>query len=323
MRAVVMHGFGSPDVLELEDVEKPTPGDDEVLIRVRATTVTAGDCELRRLDLPLSFRGPIWVYVTLLKRNRLVPGQEVAGVVESVGSDVTCFSPGGAVFAATAFRFGGAAEYVVLPESYPVARVPAGMAIEEAATLPTGGLNAMHFLRSANVGEGDAVLVNGAGGSIGTYAVQIATARGAEVTAVDGGEKLDTLSALGAVEVVDYRRTDFTERGERYDVVLDVVGTSPFSRTLACLRPGGRYVLGNPTVLSRIRGAWTNLTGDRTVVSSLAGYAPEDVAALVDLVETGAVRAVVDRRYPLAEIAEAHRYVESGRKIGNVVVDVA
>ena len=193
MRAAVMHGFGSPDVLELEDVEKPAPAEDEVLIRVEATTVTAGDCEFRRLALPLTFRPPIWLYVKLWKRNSVIPGQEVAGVVESVGSGVTRFESGETVFAATQFRFGGAAEYVALPESYPVARVPEGTTVEEAATLPTGGLNAVHFLRSANVGEGDAVLVNGAGGSIGTYAVQIAKASGADVTCVDSGEKLDLL----------------------------------------------------------------------------------------------------------------------------------
>ena len=318
-----MRGFGGPDVLEPTTVAKPTPADDEVLIRVRATTVTAGDCELRRLDLPLSFRLPLWLYVALWKRNRFVPGQEVAGVVESVGSDVTRFSPGDEVFAATAFRFGGAAEYVCLPGSSTIARVPNGMAVEEAATLPTGGLNAMHFLRTAGVGDGDAVLINGAGGSIGTYAVQIARAWGAEVTCVDSGEKLDLLSSLGAADVVDYSEADFTERGERYDVVVDIVGTSPFSRTLRCLSPGGRYVLGNPTMLGRVRGAWTNLTDERTVISSLAEYGHEDVDTLVELVEAGTVRAVVDRCYPLSELAEAHRYVETGRKRGNVVVDVA
>lgn len=323
MRAVVMHGFGSPDVLELTAVEKPTLADDEVLIRTRATTVTAGDCEFRRLDLPLSFRLPVWLYVKLWKGNRVVPGQEVAGEIESVGDDVTRFVPGDQVFAATSFRFGGAAEYVCLPESYPIARIPEPMTVEEAATLPTGGLNAMHFLRSANVEDGDAVLINGAGGSIGTYAVQIAMAWEADVTCVDSGEKLDVLRSLGANYAVDYTREEFTDRGERYDVVVDVVGTSPYSRTLRCLSPGGRYVLGNPTLLGRIRGGWTNLTGERTVISSLAGYAPEDVEALVELVEAGEVRVVVDRRYPLDEIADAHRYVESGRKTGNVVIDVA
>lgn len=323
MRAVVMRGFGSPNVLELTAVEKPTPADDEVLIRTRATTVTAGDCEFRRLALPLSFRLPVWLYVKLWKGNRVVPGQEVAGEIESVGDDATRFVPGDQVFAATSFRFGGAAEYVCLPESYPIARIPEPATVEEAATLPTGGLNAMHFLRSANVEVGDAVLINGAGGSIGTYAVQIATAWGADVTCVDSGEKLDVLRSLGANYVVDYTREEFTDRGERYDVVVDGVGTSPFSRTLRCLSPGGRYALGNPTLLGRIRGGWMNLTGERTVISSLAGYAPEDVEALVELVEAGEVRAVVDRRYPLDEIADAHRYVESGRKTGNVVIDVA
>lgn len=323
MRAAVMRGFGPPDVLELADVQKPTPADDEVLIRTRATTVTAGDCEFRRLDLPLSFKPLLWLFVKGWKRNRLIPGQEVAGVVESVGSDVTRFEPGEEVFAATAFRFGGAAEYVSLPESYPIAPVPDGMAVEAAATLPTGGLNAMHFLRTGNVAAGDAVLINGAGGSIGTYAVQIATAWGADVTCVDGGEKLDLLTSLGADAVIDYRTDDFTNRGDSYDVVVDVVGTSPYARTLGCVRPDGYYVLGNPTIPDRIRGLWTNLTGERTVVSSLAQYASEDLDALVDLVEAGAVTAVIDRRYPLAELVDAHRYVETGRKQGNVVVEVA
>lgn len=318
-----MRGFGPPDVLELSDGPKPTPADDEVLIRTRTTTVTAGDCELRRLDVPFSFRPPLWLYVKGWKRNRLIPGQEVAGVIESVGSDVTRFDPGVEVFAATEFRFGGAAEFVCLPESYPIAPIPSGVSVDEAATLPTGGLNATHFLRSASVGAGDSVLLNGAGGSIGTYAVQIATAWGADVTCVDSGEKLDLLTSLGAQEVIDYRTDDFTKSRDGYDVVVDVVGTSSFTRTLRCLTPAGRYVLGNPTIPDRIRGLWTNLAGERTVVSSLAGYASEDLDALVALVEAGAVKPVIDRRYPLAEIVEAHRYVETGHKQGNVVVDVA
>jgi NADPH:quinone reductase-like Zn-dependent oxidoreductase len=323
MNAVVMRGFGSPDVLRYETVADLRPATDEVLVSVRAATVTAGDCELRSLDVPLSFRLPFWVYGTVFRRDGWILGQEVAGAVAAVGSDVTDYAVGDRVFAATRFRFGAHAEYVALPESSPIVPVPGSLSYERAATIPTGGANALHALRAGEVGAGDRVLVNGAGGSIGTYAVQLAADRDAEVMAVDAGEKLPLLRELGADRVVDYRVTDFAATGEAYDVIVDVVGAAPLSRGLDALRPGGRYVVGNPTVATALRAAWTSATTDRRVVVSPADYDAADLAALAERVVDGEIRSVVDRRYPLAEAAAAHRYVESGAKRGHVVLAVA
>lgn len=322
MNAVVMHGFGPPDVLRYEAVEEPRPAADEVLVRVGATTVTAGDCELRSLDLPLSTRLPLWLYGTLVKRDGWILGQEVAGEVAAVGADVTSYAVDDAVFVATLFRFGAYAEYVSLPESYPIVPIPASLSPEEAATIPTGGANALHALRTGDVGAGDRVLVNGAGGSIGTYAVQLAAARDADVTAVDSADKLPLLRDLGADRVVDYRETDFTATGETYNVVIDVVGAGPLSRGLATLRPDGRYVVGNPTISTALGAAWTTATTDKRVVASPADYETEELAALAERIGDGDLRAVVDRRYPLSDVADAHRYVDSGRKRGHVVVTV-
>jgi len=322
VRAILQSGFGSPDVLGLGEVEKPAPGEDEVLIRVRATTVTAGDCEFRRLDLPLYLRLPLRLYTGLRNRNGTIPGQELAGEVEAVGDGVTRFEPGDRVVAATLFRFGAYAEYACLPEHYPIALIPAGVTFEGAATLPVGGINGLHFLGMGEVGAGDEVLINGAGGSIGTYAVQIAKSIGAEVTAVDDSGKLETLRSIGADDVVDYTKEDYTRRGETYDAIVDVVGTSASSSGLDCLSETGRYVLGNPNVYGRIRGSWTSLTTDRTVAFELASPREEELRLLAGLVESGDVRPVIDRRYPLEEVADAHQYVESGRKTGSVVVTV-
>ena len=323
MRAIVARRFGPPDVLELRDRETPTPGDDEVLIRNHATTVTAGDCEFRRMDFPAYLRLPLRAYVGLRHRDGLVLGQELAGEVESVGETVTRFSPGDRVFAAALFRFGAYAEYVRLPESYPIASIPEGVTFEEATTIPVGGINALHFLGKGEVATGDRVLINGAGGSIGTYAVQIAKAIGAEVTAVDRGDKLDVLRSIGADRVVDYTLEDFADREETYDVIVDVVGTSATRRRLARLNANGRYVLGNPSVRGRVAGLWTSATTDRRVEFELASPRPEDMIHLVELVDSGEVTPMIDRRYPLEEVADAHRYVETRRKTGNVVVTVA
>jgi len=317
-----MRGFGSPDVLRYEDAADPRLGDDELLVRVRATTVTAGDCELRSLDLPLSTRLPVWLYGTLAKRNGWILGQELAGEVTAVGADVTDSVVGDRVFAPTLFRFGTYAEYVSLPASYPIVTIPDGLSVEEAATIPTGGANALHALREGEVSAGDHVLVNGAGGSIGTYAVQLAAARGAEVTVVDSAEKLVLLGELGADRALDYRETGFTRTGDRYDVVFDIVGSAPFSRALGTLRSNGRYVIGNPTVASTLRARWATASSDRRVVASLADYETGDLARLAERVADEEIRAVVDRRYPLSDVAEAHRYVESGRKCGHVLVTV-
>ena len=315
MRAIVCRGFGPPDVLELREGEKPAPADDEVLIRVRATTVTAGDCEFRRMDFPIYLRIPLRVYAGLRNGDGTILGQELAG-------EVSRFEPGDRVFGATLFRFGAYAEYATLPDTHPIARIPDGVSYEEAATIPVGGINGLHFLRKANVRPSDAVLINGAGGSIGTYAVQVAKSIGAEVTAVDSTGKLDVLRAVGADHVVDYTREDFARRGETYDAIVDVVGTSDFSRSVGCLERNGRYVLGNPRLRGVARALWTTTVTGKRVAFEPASPRTEDLEDLAGLVESGEVTPVIDRRYPLGRVADAHRYVESGRKTGNVVVTV-
>jgi NADPH:quinone reductase-like Zn-dependent oxidoreductase len=309
-------------VLRLEDVEKPVPKDNEVLIKVHAATVTAGDCETRRFDMPVLFWLPIRLYMGLIKPRIKILGQELAGEIEATGKNVKQFVKGDQVFAATDASFGAHAEYKCLPEDGMLARKPANMTFAEAAVIPVGGINALHFLRKANIHQGQKLLIFGACGGIGTIAVQIAKSLGAEVTAVDSAPKLDVLRAIGADHVIDYAREDFTRNGETYDVIFDVVGKSRFSRTLGSLKPDGYYLLGNPGLPQLLRGLWASLTNSRTVVMSWAGYKTEDLVYLGKLTEAGTIKSVVDRSFALEQIIDAHRYVESGQKAGNVVIEV-
>jgi NADPH:quinone reductase-like Zn-dependent oxidoreductase len=322
MKAIVWTKYGSPDVLQLQEVEKPTPRDNEVLIKTYAATVTAGDCEVRSLKMPLWIWLPIRLYAGLSRPTRItILGQELAGEIEAVGKDVTRFKKGDQVFAATFFRFGAYAQYACLPETYPVMK-PSNMTYEEAATIPTGGVNGLHFLRTANIQAGERVLINGAGGSIGTYAVQIAKSFGAEVTAVDSTEKLAMLRAIGADHVIDYTREDFTRNNQTYDVIIDVAGKSPFSGSVRALKPKGRYILGNASFLGMIRSRWAPMPLEKKVAVALANYKAEDYTFLTGLIEAGKIKPVIDRRYPLEQTAEAHRYVETGHKKGNVIITV-
>lgn len=323
MQAVIWTAYGAPDVLQLQEVAKPTPKANELLIKVHAATVTAGDCELRTLQLPMMYRLPLRAYVGLRKPQRItILGQELAGEVEAVGQAVTRFKPGDQIFAATLFRFGAYAEYACLPETHPIALKPSNMTYAEAATIPTGGINALHFLQKANVQAGEHVLINGAGGSIGTYGVQLAKQMGAEVTAVDSAGKLAMLTAIGADHVIDYTQTDFTQTGVLYDVIIDVVGKSPFAATVQALKPQGRYVLGNPSLAGVLRGQLVSRRTEKKVIAEMAGYKPEALRFLQAQMAAGNLKAVIDRRYPLAQTAEAHRYVETGQKAGNVIITI-
>lgn len=322
MKAIVSTAYGSPDVLQLREVERPAPRDDEVLIRIHAATVTAGDCEIRSFKFPLLFWIPLRIGLGLIRPRRPILGQELAGEIEAAGKDVSRFRQGDRIFAVTGLRFGAYAEYTCLPDTCAMVTIPANMTYEEAATIPTGGLNALHFLRKANVQSGQTVLINGAAGSIGTIAVQLAKYFGAEVTGVDSTEKLAMLRSIGADHVIDYTQEDFTRSGLTYDVIFDVVGKSSFSRSIEALKPNGRYVLGNPRVGQMVRGVWIGLTSSKKVVFQMAGQNIEDLVFLRGLIEAGRIRAVIDRTYPLERVAEAHRYVEKGLKKGNVVITV-
>jgi NADPH:quinone reductase-like Zn-dependent oxidoreductase len=323
MKAVVWTNYGPPAVLQLKEVEKPFPKDNEVLIKVHATTVLIGDCVLRSLKIPLWLRLPVRILLGLRRpQRRTILGQELAGKIEAVGKEVTRFKPCDEIFSPTLLRLGSYAEYVCLPETYPVIK-PANITYEEAATLPTGGIYGVHLLRKADIQSGERVLINGAGGSIGTFAVQIAKFLGAEVTAVDSAEKLDMLSSIGADHVIDYTREDFTKRGETYDVIIDVVGKSSFSGSLRSLKKNGRYVLGNPSLSAKIRGQWPSRATDKKVIFESETHSTEEYGFLKKLVEAGKVKPVIDRTYPLERIAEAHSYVDTGQKKGNVAITVS
>jgi NADPH:quinone reductase-like Zn-dependent oxidoreductase len=327
MKAIVWTKYGPPDVLQLKEVEKPTPKDDEVLIRIYATTVTAGDCEARSLKFPILLLSlSMRIYVGLIRPKRItILGQELAGEIESVGKDVRLFKEGDQVFAATGFSFGAYAEYTCLPEkpeNAVLAIKPANMTYEQAAAVPTAGLEALHFLRKGNIQSGQKVLINGAGGSIGTFAIQLAKHFRAEVTGVDSTGKLDMLRSIGADQVIDYTQEDFTKSGETYDVIFDVVGKSSFSRSVRSLKQNGRYLLANPGLSEMLRGNWTSMSSSKKVIFPAQSRKTEDLVFLKKLIEEGKIKSVIDSSYPLEQMAEAHRYVEKGGKKGNVVITV-
>ena len=325
MKAIVWTKYGSPDGLQLQEVEKPTPKDNEVLIRVRAATVTAGDTEMRKLKLPYSLGLPVRVYAGLGRPTRIrILGQELAGEIVSVGKDVRRFKEGDEVFGTTGFAFGSYAEYNCLPAESgqsALAIKPANVSYEEAAAVPTAGLEAIHFLRIAGLQSGQSLLINGAGGSIGTFTLQLAKLSGAEVTAVDSAAKLDMLRSLGADQVIDYAQEDFAS-GKTYDAILDVVGKSSYARSVQSLKPNGFYLVANPSLSMLFRRLWTLLTSSKKVVLRSSEQSVEDLLHLKELIEEGKVRTIIDRTYPLEQTAEAHRYVETGQKQGNVVITV-
>jgi NADPH:quinone reductase-like Zn-dependent oxidoreductase len=327
MKAIVWTEYGPPDVLQLKEVATPTPQDNEVLIRIYATTVTAGDCEQRSLKLPFWLALPMRAYVGLQRPKRITTlGMELAGEIEAVGNDVTRFRKGDQVFAATGFvRMGAYAEYICLPEEPEdgaLALKPANMTYEEAAAVPVGGLEALHFLRQVAIQSRQKVLINGAGGTIGTFAVQLAKYFGAEVTGVDSAGKLDMLRSIGADQVIDYTQEDFTQSGQTYDVILDVVSKSSFSGSVRSLKQNGRYLIANPGPSQMVRGRWTSRTSSKKVIFGAAHPKTEDLLFLKELIEAGKLTSVIDRCYPLEQIVEAHRYVETGQKQGHVIITV-
>lgn len=263
------------------------------------------------------------IYMGLRRPTRVnILGQEFAGAIAAVGKNVTRFRPGDQVFAATEIGCGAYAEYTCLREDQTLAHKPANMTYAEAAAVPTGGLNALHYLRKGKLQRGEKVLINGAAGNIGAFAVQLAKYFGAEVTGVDSTGKLAMLRSLGADHVIDYTQEDFTTSGETYDVIVDVVAKSSFAGITRSLKTHGRYLMVNPRLFKMVRGLWTSMVSSKKVLFAFARYTTEDLLYLKELIEAGKITSVIDRCYPLAQTAEAHRYVEKGQQTGNVVITV-
>ena len=322
MKAAVYGRYGAPEVVRLEEVEKPEPKDGEIRVRIRATTVTSGDHRARSLDLPPGF-GPVGrLAFGVCGPRQPILGSELAGDVEAVGRAVRRFRVGDAVVAFSGARMGCHAEYRCLPEDGAVVLKPARLSYAEAASLPFGGTTALHFLRKAGLAAGERVLVNGAAGAVGPACVQLARHLGAEVTAVCSAGNAELVRSLGAAHAVDYAREDFTRDGRAYDVIVDTVGTAPYSRCKASLAPKGRLVLVLAALAETLRSPWATLGSDRRVIAGVALGTPGDLREVVELADAGALAPVVDRSYPIEEIVEAHRYVDAGHKRGGVVVTV-
>ena len=323
MKAVIYKKYGSPAVLQVNEIEKPIPRDDEILIKVRAAEVTKADCEMRSFNFQVKwFWLPLRVALGLIKPKKQVLGGYFSGEVESVGKDVSKFKKGDHIFGTTKLRFGAHGEYVCLPASYTLVPKPSNVSFEEAAAVPLGGLNALHFLRKAKILKGEKVLVNGAGGSIGTFGVQIAKAMGAEVTAVDSTIKEEMLRRIGADHYIDYTKEDFTKSGKTYDVIFSMVAKSSYSKCIKALNSKGRYLMANSRISDMLRSVLTSNFSDKKAIFVFAGEKEEELFTLKEMIEEGKIISMVDKVYSFEQAAEAHRRVETEQRLGAVVISV-
>jgi NADPH:quinone reductase-like Zn-dependent oxidoreductase len=320
MKASVYETYGSPDVLQWRELEKPNPKDDEVLIKTHAATVTSADWRVRSLDAPVGFGLLMRLVLGVSKPRQPILGSELAGVVEAVGKGVTKFKVGDAVFAFSDAAMGCHAEYKCMPQNGALAHTPANLSFEEAAALSFGGTTALDFFRRGKLQRGDKVLVNGASGAVGTAAVQLGHHFGAEVTGVCSTTNLELVRSLGASHVIDYTQEDFTRNGRTYDLIVDTAGTAPFSRSKTSLKDGGRLLMVLGGLPDMLLIPWVAMTSNKKVIAGPAAGRAEDLRLLAELAQAGAFKPVIDRRYPFGQIAEAHRYVDTGRKRGNVVL---
>jgi NADPH:quinone reductase-like Zn-dependent oxidoreductase len=330
MKAIVYEEYGPPDVLKLKEVEKPVPRDNEILIRIHATPVSFGDKLVRNLKevTPEKFHMPFlyWLLAKMyfgIRRPRItVLGSEFSGEIEAVGKDVKRFKSGDAVFGYRGPSMGAYAEYHCMPENGVLAPKPANMTFEQAAAVPYGAIMALSLLRKQNIGPGQRVLVNGASGGIGPFVVQLAKYYGAEVTGVCGTPRMEYVKSLGADKVIDYTKDDFAASGESYDVIVDILGKGSFARIKRALKANGRWLLVSFKTKKILQMLWTSLSGGKKVICVLSSEKAEDLVFIKELIEAEKLKAVIDRCYPLAQAAEAHRYVEQGHKKGSVVITV-
>ena len=330
MKAVVYTEYGSPDVLKLKEVEKPTPRDNEILIRVYAITVNFGDViarnfnkvTLRKFWMPMPLWLPTRIIFGFRKPRKTILGNGFAGVIEAIGKDVKLFRKGDSVFGYRDSSFGAYAEYLCMAETGLVAIKPANMTYEEAACVPYGALMALRLLRKVKIQPGQKALINGASGGIGSFAVQLANYFEAEVTGVCGTPRVELVKSLGANKVIDYTKEDFTKNGETYDLIFDILGKSSFSDCKSSLKQNGRYLLASFKQRPLFQMLVTSIIGSKKVICALAIPKPEDLIFLKELIEEGKIKSVIDRCYPLEQTAEAHRYFETGQKKGNVAIRV-
>lgn len=324
MKAIVYTQYGPPDVLQLKEVEKPIPKDDEVLIKVHATTVTTGDVNVRNfVFVPRGFGLISRLIFGLNAPRKKILGVELAGEIEAVGQTVTSFKAGDQVFGIDGMRLGAYAEYKCMPESGGLVHKPANVTYAQAAALPNGALTALTFLRNmGKIQAGQKILINGASGSVGAAAVQLAKAFGADVTGVCSTTNLALVQSLGAEQVIDYTQADFSQNGQRYDLIFDTVGKLSFAACKNSLTPKGLFLAGAGGLPEFGQMLWTSISGGQKVRAGVSSERKEDLAFLAELIETGQLKPVIDRCYPLEQIVEAHRYVDTGRKKGNVVITV-
>lgn len=320
MKAITYEKYGSPDVLRMTEIPKPVPADNEILIRIRATTVSSGDCRARSLIMPRGFNSLGHLVFGIKAPRKPILGTELSGDVEAVGKDVTSFKVGDQVFAFPGGSMGCYAEYRCMPADGAVVLKPSNLSHEQAAALSFGGSTMLDFFRRAALQNGERVLVNGASGAVGSAAVQLAKHFGARVTGVCSTANLELVRSIGAEKAIDYTKDDFTKSGETYDVIIDTVGTAPYARSAASLSSGGRLQLVYAPLADLLLAPWQTMTSDKKVVAGPAEERTEYLHQLAELAASGTFVPVIDRSYPLEQIVDAHRYVDLGRKKGSVVV---